>query len=337
MTLPPKEQRATLADLPYHFEEMPGMEAGLSPISVTTFQINLGKKCNQACLHCHVDASPIRTEMMSIELVDECLRFLDRSPEIKVVDITGGAPELHPEFRRLVRAARSTGRRVIDRCNLTILEEPGNEDLAAFLAENEIEVIASLPHFSAERTDRQRGRGVFQKSIAALHRLNELGYGTRLPLHLVYNPSGFFLSSGQASLEREFRENLGRRYGIVFTGLYVINNLPISRFLSTLLQRGKLEEYMETLVTAYNPATLEGLMCRSQISVGYDGRLYDCDFNQMLEIECEVPRIETADVAGLLSRRVQTHAHCFGCTAGAGSSCGGEIAPLAAAADARAQ
>ncbi len=327
MSLSPKEQLRILTGVPHEFDRMSGMERGLHAESVTTLQINLGKRCNQACLHCHVDASPIRTEMMSTALVDECLAFLARSPEIQTVDITGGAPELHPEFRRLIRQARGAGRRVIDRCNLTILEEPGNEDLAHFLAENEIEIIASLPHFSAERTDRQRGRGVFQKSIAALLRLNDLGYGTSRPLHLVYNPSGFFLSSGQAALEREFREHLGRRHGIVFSGLFVINNLPISRFLSTLIQRGKLDEYMDTLAAAYNPATLDGLMCRSQISVGYDGRLYDCDFNQMLEIECEVPRIETATIDGLLARKIRTNAHCFGCTAGAGSSCGGEIAP----------
>ncbi len=302
--------------------------------TLTTFQINVGKTCNQACHHCHVDASPVRTETMSREIVDLCLNVIRSEAAIRTVDITGGAPEIHPRFRTMVEEARAAGKHVIDRCNLTILEEPGYGYLYDFLAEQRVEIIASLPHFAADRTDRQRGRGVFARSIIALRKLNERGYGTPggLPLNLVYNPSGFFLSAGQAVLEREFKNRLREDAGIQFHQLYCINNMPISRFLQTLLARERFEEYMETLVNAYNPGTVEGLMCKHQISVGYLGDVYDCDFNQMLEIKARpFAHIRDFDFQAWINRTIMVSAHCYGCTAGAGSSCGGEIAAPAQA------
>ncbi|BDA77370.1 radical SAM/Cys-rich domain protein [Leptospira kobayashii] len=299
----------------------------LTGLTLTTFQINVGKWCNQACKHCHVDASPIRTEMMSKETIDKCLAIIKSVPAIQTVDITGGAPEGNIHFRYLVEEARKLGKKIIDRCNLTILEEKGNEDLHEFLAANEVEVCSSLPYFSQSRTDQQRGDGVFNKSITALQKLNKLGYGTRLPLNLVYNPVGVFLSSAQKQLEREFKENLDKKYGIVFNNLYCINNMPINRYLGALVRTGKFETYMETLVNAYNPMTLEGLMCRHQISVGYDGKIYDCDFNQMLELEAKpVSHVDHFDYETFVNRNIVVANHCFGCTAGAGSSCGGEVA-----------
>ncbi len=222
---------------------------------------------------------------------------------------------------------RKLGKKIIDRCNLTILEEKGNEDLHEFLAANEVEICSSLPYFSQSKTDQQRGDGVFNKSITALQKLNKIGYGTRLPLNLVYNPVGVFLSSAQKQMEREFKENLDKKFGIVFNSLYCINNMPINRYLGALVRTGKFETYMETLVNAYNPMTLEGLMCRHQISVGYDGKIYDCDFNQMLELEAKpVSHIDHFDYETFVNRNIVVANHCFGCTAGAGSSCGGEVA-----------
>lgn len=300
--------------------------AKITPTELTTFQINLGKWCNQACRHCHVDASPQRTEQMERTTLEKCLNIIEAIPSINTVDITGGAPEGHPLFRELVRRVRSMGKHTIDRCNLTILDEPGQEDLAEFLAENKVEIIASLPHFAAPRTDAQRGAGVFAKSIAALKKLNALGYGREIPLNLVYNPSGVFLSGNQMQLEREFKEKLLAEHNIVFNNLYCINNMPINRFLFALERAGKTTAYLNTLANAFNPQTIPGLMCRSQISVGYDGRVYDCDFNQMLEIEAEsVAHIDDFTPERFAARTIRTANHCYGCTAGSGSSCGGAV------------
>lgn len=299
---------------------------GLTALSLKTFQINIGRWCNQACRHCHVDASPVRTESMDRETAELCMAVLARLPMVETVDITGGAPEGHEQFAFLVEESRRLGKHVMDRCNLTILEEPGYEALHDFLASHEVEIVASLPHFAAERTDGQRGRGVFEKSIAGLQKLNAAGYGTRLPLNLVYNPAGVYLSGAQHQLEREYREQLYARYGIVFNQLYCLNNMPINRFLESLVRVGKFEAYMERLVAAYNPDTLPGLMCRHMVSVGYDGQVYDCDFNQMLDMTAQsVAHLRDFDADVFLTRRIRTNSHCFGCTAGSGSSCGGEV------------
>ena len=301
---------------------------GLKPRSLKVLQINVGKRCNQACRHCHVDASPARTESMSEEIAGACLRVIAENPGIEIVDITGGAPELNPHFRALVEGSRAAGKRVIDRCNLTILEEPGREYLYGFLREQEVEIVASLPHYSAATTDRQRGAGVFDVSIMALRKLNALGYGGELPLNLVFNPNGFYLSAPQEQLEKEFKSRLEGQFGIRFHSLYCINNMPINRFLESLLRRGKFDEYMNLLANAYNPSTLDGLMCRHQISVGYDGALYDCDFNQMLELRMREPIGHIRDFKhdAALARTIRVANHCYGCTAGAGSSCTGALA-----------
>ena len=323
-------QLETLAESPAHFGETIQKTSGsavLKPAGLRTFQINVGKVCNQACRHCHVDAGPKRTETMSREIAEACVRVVSSVPEIEVVDITGGAPELNANFRYMVESFRELGKHVIDRCNLTILEVEGQADLAEFLAKHRVEVTASLPHFAASRTDQQRGRGVFDASIRGLQKLNALGYGRspELPLHLVYNPTGIFLSGDQEQLEREFKSALAK-YDVEFHNLFCINNMPISRFLESLVRAGKFEDYMEVLVNAFNPATLDGLMCRHQVSVGYDGRLYDCDFNQMLDLPASVGHIHDFERDAFLNRKIVLHNHCFGCTAGAGSSCGGELA-----------
>jgi radical SAM/Cys-rich protein len=295
---------------------------------VSVLQLNVGKRCNQTCRHCHVDAGPDRSEVMTDAVVDAALRFLDRS-DIPTVDITGGAPELHPRFREIVRRARAAGRHVMDRCNLTITRLPRYADLPEFLAEHGVEVVASLPSFAARQTDAQRGDGVFEDSIAALRRFNELGYGidgSGLLLNLVTNPVGAFLPGPQQSLEADWKRELRRRHGISFNRLYTITNMPISRFLQFLVDSGNLQAYMDRLVTAFNPAAVEGLMCRYTLSVGWDGRLYDCDFNQMIDLGTEASAPQTifdADVPSLTSRRIVIGPHCFGCTAGGGSSCGG--------------
>ncbi len=325
-------QRATLEALPLArtFDEAVGA-AGHDPLratSLSVLQINVGKRCNQACHHCHVDAGPDRTEVMPDDVVDACLDFLETT-EIPTLDITGGAPELHPRFRDIVRRARAAGRHVIDRCNLTITRLPNYADIPAFLAAHQVEVIASLPSFAARQTDAQRGEGVFDSSIAALQRFNELGYGVEgsgLLLNLVTNPVGAFLPASQRALEADWKREIRRRHGIVFNRLYTITNMPISRYLQFLLESGNLNGYMERLLAAFNPATVDGLMCRSMTSVGWDGRLYDCDFNQMIDLglEAGAPRtIFDATTAQLASRRIVVGPHCFGCTAGAGSSCGG--------------
>jgi radical SAM/Cys-rich protein len=328
-------QRATLAALPIHrsFEEALA-SSGYTPLragALAVLQVNVGKRCNQACRHCHVDAGPDRTEVMPPEVVDACLSFLERST-IPTLDITGGAPELHPAFRDVVRRARAAGRHVMDRCNLTITQLPRYSDLPDFLAEHQVEVVASLHSVAARQTDAQRGEGVFEDSIAALRRFNALGYGVEgsgLVLDLVTNPVGAFLPASQRTLEADWKRDLKRRYGIVFNRLYTITNMPVSRYLQFLMESGNLQAYMDRLVAAFNPAAIEGLMCRSTLSVGWDGRLYDCDFNQMIDLGTAVSCPQTifdALPALLEGRPITIGPHCFGCTAGAGSSCGGATA-----------
>jgi radical SAM/Cys-rich protein len=325
-------QRATLASLPLarSFEDA-AAAAGHEPLrasGIQVLQINVGKRCNQACHHCHVDAGPDRSEVMPANVVDACLRFLETSG-IPTVDITGGAPELHPRFRDIVHRARAAGRHVIDRCNLTITRLPNYADLPDFFAEHRVEVVASLPSFSERQTNAQRGDGVFADSIAALRRFNELGYGvdgSGLLLNLVTNPVGAFLPGSQATLEADWKRELARRHGVTFNRLYTITNMPISRFLQFLMDSGNLQAYMDRLLAAFNPAAVEGLMCRTTLSVGWDGRLYDCDFNQMLDLgtaEAAPQTIFDATPEALAARRIVIGPHCFGCTAGAGSSCGG--------------
>jgi radical SAM/Cys-rich protein len=308
--------------------------AGLHPLraaGIDVFQINVGRVCNQTCAHCHVDAGPDRSETMSRATAEACMRVLG-STDIPTVDITGGAPELSPEFRWLVEESRRLGRHVIDRCNLTILTTRPFEDLPEFLAEHRVEVVCSLPHYRRVSTDRQRGDGVFELSIEALRRLNAVGYGrpgSGLRLVLVTNPVGAFLPSGQAAMEAEWKRELKRLHDVEFDALYSITNMPISRYLEWLGVSGNLEGYLQTLVGAFNGAAAAGVMCRTTLSVGWDGRLFDCDFNQMLDLEVGfgAPRhIADFDLGALRGRRIVTGRHCFGCTAGAGSSCGGETA-----------
>jgi radical SAM/Cys-rich protein len=302
----------------------------LVPSEIATLQINVGKLCNQTCRHCHVDAGPDRREVMSRETMTLCLQAL-ASTDIPTVDITGGAPELNPHFRWLIEQLAALGRHVIDRCNLTVLMTAGQTDLPEFFARHRIEIVASLPHYRATNTDAQRGDGVYEKSIAALKRLNAVGYGngdSNLRLVLVTNPVGAYLPPPQASLESEWKRELLRLHGVTFDALYSITNMPISRYLEWLAESGNLNRYMDTLVNAFNPATVAGVMCRDTLSVGWDGRLYDCDFNQMLELEVAdaAPRhIKDFDLRRLTRRSIVVGRHCFGCTAGAGSSCGGSI------------
>ncbi len=303
----------------------------LRAATVDTLQVNVGKLCNQACKHCHVDASPARTEIMTRETAETVIDAVRRF-HMPVVDITGGAPELNPSFRYLVREARAAGARVMVRHNLTVMFEAGQEDLPEFFREHAVEVVSSLPYFLEDRTDAQRGQGVFKKSLIALRRLNAAGYGkagSGLTLDLVYNPVGAFLPPPQASIEADFKRELMNRYGIAFNHLYTITNMPIKRFLDYLRRSGNEERYMRKLVEAFNPTTVDGLMCRSLVSVDWTGRLYDCDFNQMLELGVapELPQtIADLDPARFARRRIMTGSHCFGCTAGAGSSCGGAVA-----------
>jgi radical SAM/Cys-rich protein len=310
------------------------LSASGSPLSaseVKTLQINVGRKCNQACRHCHVDASPQRTEMMSDEVVDACLRVLAQAPGLETLDITGGAPELHARFREMVERARALGRAVIVRHNLTVQFEPGQEGLPEFFAAQKAEVVCSLPHYTPESTDRQRGDGVFEKSIRGLRALNAVGYGRGgdLVLTLVSNPVGAFLPPRQEDLERDTREHLRSTYGVEFDRLFTITNMPIARFAAWLRRADLYDEYMERLRAAFNGSTVPSLMCRHLVSVGYDGRLFDCDFNQMLELELQpgLPRdVRDLDIRALAARPIATGDHCYGCTAGAGSSCGGSLA-----------
>ncbi len=320
--------RPAVPDLSFGFRELIGPR-GLHAEGVETLQVNVGKLCNQACKHCHVDAGPKRTEIMSRTVVDACLNVL-RTHSIPILDITGGAPELIPDFRYLVEEARTTGARVIDRHNLTVIFEEGQQNLPEFFAANEVEVICSLPYFQEKQTDAQRGRGVFDKSIEALVRLNAVGYGRdpSLVLNLVYNPVGAFLPPEQSSIEADFKRELSDRFGIVFNSLFTITNMPIARYLDWLRRSGNEASYMAKLVNAFNPATLPGLMCRSMISVDWRGRLFDCDFNQMLDIPVapdDAGTIFDLDISVLENRRIETADHCFGCTAGSGSSCGGAV------------
>jgi radical SAM/Cys-rich protein len=297
-------------------------------------QVNVGKLCNLTCMHCHVNAGPKRKEIMARETVDRIIDWLAQT-DIPTVDLTGGAPEMIPDFRYFIECVKELqpSRHVIDRCNLTILLESGYEDLAEFLAARKVEIIASMPCYSAENVNAQRGEGVFEGSIAALQLLNSLGYGidSELPLHLVYNPVGAFLPPSQDELDVDYKRELKRHFGIVFNNLYALTNLPIGRFASYLRHTGKQEEYMRLLIHAFNPATINGLMCRNTISVGWRGEVYDCDFNQQLGMQWSSNGASKPlflwdiDPDSLENREIMTADHCFGCTAGAGSSCGGAI------------
>ena len=302
-------------------------------IHLETLQVNLGYKCNQTCVHCHVNAGPTRTEMMDRQTISDVIAFL-KSSSVKTLDVTGGAPELNPHFRGLVLAARNLGSHVIDRCNLTILEQPGQDDLAQFLAANAVEIIASLPCYLEENVDAQRGKGVFEASIRALRTLNALGYGragSGLALNLVYNPQGPALPPAQDRLEADYHRHLAERFGVEFNHLYVLTNMPIQRFGSTLVSKGQFEHYMALLRNAYQPQNLDSVMCRSLVSVDWRGYLYDCDFNQMLGLPLQLngtPRVHLRQLAGkdLDDNPIVVKDHCYGCTAGQGSSCGGALA-----------
>ncbi len=325
-----RNSKTDLPTSPVSFDEkLAENNLRLTPDAIATLQVNVGKLCNQACKHCHVDASPIRTEIMPRSVVEDCLNAL-RKYKIPTLDITGGAPELNPEFRYFVTEARKTGAKVIVRHNLTVMFENRQTDLPEFFAENEIEVVSSLPYFLATQTDAQRGTGVFDKSIEALKKLNAVGYGAdeKLILNLVYNPVGAFLPPEQSAIENDFKRELKKRYDITFNNLFTITNMPIARYLEWLRRSKNEESYMEKLVNAFNPATVAGLMCRSLISVDWRGNLYDCDFNQMLDlkVESDMPqKIADFEPLKLSGRNIMTDSHCFGCTAGSGSSCGGVV------------
>ena len=325
----------------YHFHrllEERGLD--LTPLSIDTLQVNVTKLCNQACRHCHVDASPARREMLSHAGIERCLTILQDHPRIKTLDITGGAPELHPDFDWFVTEAVKLGKHVMIRHNLTVAYDghphtgESKEYLHDFFAEHRCEVVSSLPYYQAYFTDAQRGSGVFQKSIRGLNKLNSLGYGAEgsgLKLNLVYNPVGPYLPAAQTALEADFKRELKAKFDIDFNQLYTITNMPINRFKLHLDKSGQYETYMDKLLAAFNPSAATGVMCRNLISVSWDGKLYDCDFNQMLEIEAEgksgkAPSIFDFDFAQLLSRRIRFADHCLGCTAGAGSSCAGATA-----------
>jgi len=325
-----------LTPAPSRFEEtLDGLAIQLNRGPVRTLQLNVGKLCNQACSHCHVDAGPKRPEIMGREVAQKLAHLIEHSEALRTVDFTGGAPELNPHFRGLVEVAAKRGRQILDRCNLSVLLEPGQEDLAQFLADKRAKVVASLPCYSAKNVDRQRGKGVFDKSIIALRRLNALGYGqpgSGLVLDLVYNPFGPSLPPSQATLEVDYKRELHQQFGIVFSRLITITNMPIARFRKTLVNLGRLDEYQQLLIDAFNPRTLDGLMCRDQVSVGWQGELYDCDFNQMLElgviptsnpVKTTIFDLETLDE--LEGGPIALANHCFGCTAGCGSSCSGAI------------
>lgn len=310
------------------------LESDFPPLSrqgVDTLQVNLGYRCNLSCVHCHVNAGPTRTEMMTAETVDLVLEVA-ADLGVHTLDLTGGAPELNLEFRRLVAQATNMGIKVVDRCNLTILFEPGQEDLPAFLVEQGVEITASLPCYLEENVEEQRGKGVYDSSIEAIRLLNSLGYGhdPRLQLNLVYNPTGPVLPPPQQGLEADYKRELGERFGIVFNQLYTITNMPISRFGAVLLAQGHYADYMGLLRNNYSEANLEGLMCRSLLSVDWQGYIYDCDFNQMLELpllasDSQLHLRDLRDAGNMSGRAIITGEHCYGCAAGQGSSCGGAL------------
>ena len=303
----------------------------LRPADMEVFQVNIGKMCNQVCKHCHVDAGPDRKEIMTRETMQQCLNALAANPSIGVVDLTGGAPELNPDFRWFVENIKALDRHIIVRCNLTIiLANKRFYDLPGFFKIHNAEVVSSLPFYTKDRTDRQRGNGVFEDSIKALKMLNAVGYGitgTGLTLNLVYNPAGAFLPPDQSVLEKEYKDALLKDFGIYFNNLFTITNLPISRYLDYLLHTGNYEKYMEKLVNAFNPAAAANVMCRNTISISWDGYLHDCDFNQMLSLKVSSSgkHISQFNVAALAKREIVVNQHCYGCTAGAGSSCGGAV------------
>ena len=295
-----------------------------------TLQVNLGYKCNQSCLHCHVNAGPTRTEMMTHETLADVMVFIEMG-KIKTLDVTGGAPELHPHFRELVTRAHALGVKVIDRCNLTVLQEPGQEDTADFLAKNEVEITASLPCYTEELVDRQRGKGVYEKSIRSIRKLNALGYGDELALNLVYNPQGPSLPPAQDKLEADYKRILGETFGIRFNRLLTLANMPIQRFGSTLISKGQFNQYMTLLHESHRDENLAAVMCRTLISVDWQGDVYDCDFNQMLDLPLTLKgkkRLKLSELIGrdLEGNPIAVRDHCFGCTAGQGSSCGGALA-----------
>lgn len=300
---------------------------------LVTLQVNLGYLCNQTCVHCHVNAGPKRTELMGEDTITQVLAFLHAQPQVRTLDLTGGAPEMNPHFRYLVEEATALGVRVTDRCNLTILEEPGYEYLTSFLAGQQVEITASLPCYLEDNVNRQRGNGVFDASIRALHQLNALGYGKEgsgLILNLVYNPQGPVLPPSQENLEAAYHEHLGEM-GIVFNQLYTITNMPIARFGSTLISKGQFHDYMHLLRAAYRPENLDTVMCRSLISVDWQGYVHDCDFNQMLNMPLGAGGQQRTHLVDLLTKDLQNETiaiadHCYGCTAGQGSSCGGALA-----------
>ena len=306
-----------------------GLALSRTPLEI--LQINVGKLCDLACQHCHVEAGPNRTENMQAPTVERILELLANAPAVHTVDLTGGAPELNPHFRTLVREARALGKTVIDRCNLTVLFRPGQEDTAKFLAEQGVKVVASLPCYSKANVERQRGQHVFDPSLRALHQLNALGYGradSGLELDLVYNPLGATLPPPQAALEATYRRELAEHFGIVFNRLFTITNMPIKRFLHLLEREGSYERYMQTLRDAFNPQAALGVMCRNLLSVSWDGQLYDCDFNQALELPLANRQRTVWDIATLAEverEHIAFANHCYGCTAGAGSSCGGSL------------
>jgi len=319
-------------------EQLQNHNVDISPLSVDTLQVNITKLCNQACLHCHVDSSPLRTEHMSLETIDQCLKVLGSDDRIKNLDITGGAPELHEHFRYMVKEARKMNKHVMIRHNLTVTHDPhpntgeSNLDLPDFFEKNNVELVSSMPYYQEYFTDKQRGRGVFTKSIDSLKMLNAKGYGKGNPaliLDLVYNPVGAFLPAVQCELQEKFEKELADNFNITFDNLFVVTNMPIHRFKKDLERRDSYEDYMNKLVNAFNPLAAEGVMCRSMISVSYDGKVYDCDFNQMLEMQVSNQSSATIydfDYEKLMERKILVGSHCFGCTAGAGSSCGGETA-----------
>ncbi|MDQ3100308.1 MAG: arsenosugar biosynthesis radical SAM protein ArsS [Bacteroidota bacterium] len=322
-------QNGVVKHLPRFAAKIP--VGAMDPLPLEVLQVNIGKMCNQTCLHCHVDAGPDRKERMSREVMEHCIRVV-KEHRIPKVDITGGAPEMHGDFRWFVEQCTATGAQVLVRCNLTIIVANKKYfDLPEFYRDHNVEVVSSLPFFSASRTDRQRGDGVFEASIKALKMLNGVGYGIErsgLVLDLVYNPMGAFLPGSQLELEKQFKQALMKDHGISFNRLFAITNMPVSRFLEFLIRSGNYVGYMEKLVQAFNPQAVGSVMCRSMLSVGHDGSLFDCDFNQMLELPVEgtPPHISAFEMDSALKRSIRVDQHCYGCTAGAGSSCGGSMA-----------